>query len=437
VDALERAERRAVVGEDLVALGGGEEATELDRALDGDLGRRTTLGVPLTSVAVQSPHSEKLSFDQGGAFMRKTRRDVEQYLIRRRTRTSGAPQLYAKTAVAFALTLAAWLGLVVARPGLGLGFVCLAGLVLGSIITAFCVQHDANHGAYFRTRRANHLMGWTADALLGFSSYTWRVKHNVAHHTYTNVKGYDDDIDQTPFLRLAPAQEPKPWYRLQWLYVWPLYSLMVLRWQTGGDLAALVRGRIGHSAVRAPRRWDVLGLVGGKAVFVGWALVAPLLVYPWWVVLAGYAGFMMAVSLVAATTFQLAHSVEGADTATPDEVASASRPWAVHQVETTVDLCPRNPLLTWAARRPELPDRASPVPAGAAHALRAHRCDRAAQLRATRDPLHVATVAAGGAARACAAPAGDGAPGRAGRDRDGLGGRSGDRVKGVKTRIPR
>jgi linoleoyl-CoA desaturase len=190
-------------------------------------------------------------------------------------------------------------------------------------------------------------MGWTADALLGFSSYVWRVKHNVAHHTYTNVVGYDDDIDQTPFLRLAPAQEPKPWYRLQWLYVWPLYSLMVLRWQTGGDLAALVRGRIGRSALHRPRRWDLAGLIGGKAVFVGWALVVPLLVYPWWVVLAGYAGFTMAVSLVAATTFQLAHSVEGADTATPDEVASASRPWAVHQVETTVDFCPRNPVLTW------------------------------------------------------------------------------------------
>ena len=45
-------------------------------------------------------------------------------------------------------------------------------------------------------------MGWTADALLGISSYAWRVKHNVAHHTYTNVDGYDDDINQTPFARL-------------------------------------------------------------------------------------------------------------------------------------------------------------------------------------------------------------------------------------------
>ena len=294
-----------------------------------------------------SPPSEKLSFDQSGAFIRETRRDVEQYLSGRGVRGSGALQLYAKTGVAFTLTFAAWLGLVVVRPGLVLGLVCLAGLVLGSILTAFCVQHDANHGAYFRTRRANHLMGWTADALLGFSSYAWRVKHNVAHHTYTNVVGYDDDISQTPFLRLAPAQTPRLWYRLQWLYVWPLYCLLVLRWQTGADIAALVRGRIGRSALRSPRRYDLLGLVGGKAVFVCWALALPLLVYPWWVVLAGYVGFTMVVSLVAATTFQLAHSVEGAGMASSDEVARSARPWAVHQVETTVNFCPRNPVLTW------------------------------------------------------------------------------------------
>ena len=133
-------------------------------------------------------------------------------------------------------------------------------------------------------------MGWTADALLGFSSYAWRVKHNVAHHTYTNVDGYDDDISQTPFARLTPTQEPKWWYRLQHIYIWPLYSVMVLRWQTGADIAALMRGRIGRSPMRMPRRWDLAGLVAGKAIFVCWAIVVPLLVYPWWVVAAGYVG---------------------------------------------------------------------------------------------------------------------------------------------------
>ena len=288
----------------------------------------------------------KVAFESGGEFIRETRREVELYLADERTRRSGARRLYAKTAVAIGLTVVSWT-LLVTVPELAVIVPCLAGLVLGAILTGFCVQHDANHGAYFRSRRLNRLLGWTADTVLGISSYAWRVKHNVAHHTYTNVDGYDDDIAQTPFAKFTPSQRPRPWYRFQHYYVWPLYTLMGVRWQTVGDLAALVRGRIGRSALRFPRGWDLVGLVGGKAIFVGWALVVPLLVYPWWAVLAGYAGFTMVLGLVMATTFQLAHCVEEASFASTEEMLAEKHVWAVHEVETTVDFCPRNRVLTW------------------------------------------------------------------------------------------
>jgi len=291
--------------------------------------------------------ARKLSFEKGGDFIAETRREVELYLAPRRIRLRGRLQLYAKTVVAFAIWAASWATLILIRPGLLLGLVALGGLVAGTILIGFCVQHDANHGAYFRTRRFNHLMGWTADAMLGISSYAWRVKHNVAHHTYTNVDGYDDDVTQTPFVRLVPTQTPRPWYRLQHLYVWPLYSLMVIRWQIGADITALIRGRIANSTLRMPRGWDLAGLVTGKALFIGWAVVAPLLFYPWWVVAIGYVGFTMITSLVTATTFQLAHCVEEAEFASAEQLAAVKKPWAVHEVETTVDFCPRNPLLTW------------------------------------------------------------------------------------------
>ena len=103
-------------------------------------------------------------------------------------------------------------GRVVGRPDVPSAPTCSSapplprsGLALGSMLMAFCVQHDANHGAFFRRRRYNHLLGWTSDALLGFSSYAWRVKHNVAHHTYTNVDGFDDDVKQVPLARFAPS----------------------------------------------------------------------------------------------------------------------------------------------------------------------------------------------------------------------------------------
>ncbi len=91
------------------------------------------------------------------------------------------------------MLLGSWLILVIGHPGLWLGLFSFGGLIVGTSLIAFSVMHDANHGAYFRTRRL-HLVGWTADSLLGLSSYAWRVKHNVAHHTYTNVDGYDADV---------------------------------------------------------------------------------------------------------------------------------------------------------------------------------------------------------------------------------------------------
>ena len=255
---------------------------------------------------------EKVVFESGGEFIRETRREVALYLADARTRRTATLRLVVKTPIAIGLTVASWTLLLVLRPEAAVVVPCLAGLLLGGLLTAFCVQHDANHGATFRSRRLNHLLGWSADALLGMSSYAWRVKHNVAHHTYTNVDGYDDDVSQDPLARFAPSQRPRPWYRFQHYYIWPLYTLMGVRWQTIGDLMAFVRGRVGRNVLRLPRGWELAGLLGGKAVFVCWVLVVPLFFYPWWVVLAVWVGFTMVTSLVMATTFQLAHCVEEA-----------------------------------------------------------------------------------------------------------------------------
>ncbi len=242
------------------------------------------------STASASGSRRRPSFTSGGEVFREIQRDVEAVLARKGVRTRALVQLHLKTAISVLLPVAAWIVLMTASPGLFLGLACLLVLSVGAMLVAFCVQHDANHGASFGSRRYNRIAGFSADAMLGFSSYAWRVKHNVAHHTYTNVDAYDDDISQVPLARLLPAQSSRPWYRLQHFYIWPMYSLMVLRMQAFGDVAALMRGRIGRSTLRMPRGWDLAGIVAGKLVYLGWAVVIPLLVYPWWVVAVTYLG---------------------------------------------------------------------------------------------------------------------------------------------------
>jgi linoleoyl-CoA desaturase len=293
------------------------------------------------------PPSPKVAFASGGAFLDDVRREVDAYLADPAVARRGRRALFLKAVVAIGLMGLGWSGLMLASPGPFLAAACLVALTLGAMLTAFSVQHDANHGAFFRRTRHNHLLGWSSDALLGYSSYVWRVKHNVAHHTYTNVDGYDDDIEQLPIVRLAPSQPSRWWYRWQHVYVWPLYCLFTLKMQFVGDLGALLRGRVGNSAVRVPKGWSLAGYLAGKAVFFGWILVLPLLVYPWWAVLGALLAISAATGLVVAVTFQLAHCVEEASFTSPAELRAERRVWAVHEVESTVDFCPGNRVITW------------------------------------------------------------------------------------------
>jgi linoleoyl-CoA desaturase len=291
--------------------------------------------------------SERVVFASGGEFLRATRRDVAELLTDPATSARARRRLYGKAAAFVALMLASWLALMFARVGIA-QLAALVGLAGGAYLTALGVQHDANHGAFFARRRANRLVGWTSDVLLGFSSYAWRVRHNVAHHTYTNIDKHDSDITQEPAIRFAPSQRRRPWHRLQVFYVWPLYALMALRLQTYGDVVVLIRGRIGRTSLKAPDGWDLVGLVAGKGVFATWAIVIPMLVYPPWLVAAAYVGVTMTLSLCMVVVFQLAHCVEDAAFPTAASLDAQRPEWASHELETTVDFCPRNRLATFA-----------------------------------------------------------------------------------------
>ncbi len=84
-------------------------------------------------------------------------------------------------------------------------------------------------------------MAWSMDAI-GASSYVWRTKHNVVHHTFTNIAGHDSDIDSMPFARFAPEQPRRRLHRFQHVYVWFLYGLFAIKWHTVGDFAYLRAG---------------------------------------------------------------------------------------------------------------------------------------------------------------------------------------------------
>ena len=176
----------------------------------------------------------------------------------------------------------------------------------------------------------------------------WHWKHNILHHTYTNVHGVDHDINVQPLLRLAPEQKRLRLHHLQQFYVWGLYGFMLPKWHIMDDFQNVWQARIDDSPIPRPRGWDLFELVLGKVLFFGWALALPMFYHRWWVVAIFYGAASFFVGLILAVVFQLAHCLEGADFPRPVEGSDRlAESWAVQQVRSTVDFARSNRVLTW------------------------------------------------------------------------------------------
>ncbi|HVY64701.1 MAG TPA: acyl-CoA desaturase [Gammaproteobacteria bacterium] len=215
------------------------------------------------------------------------------------------------------------------------------------VAIGFNIMHDANHEAYSDRRWINRLMGLTLD-MVGGSSYFWRFKHNVFHHLYANVAGYDTDVDLAGLGRLTPHHRRLWIHRWQHWYAWLLYGLMVVKWQLYDDFRLVLTRRLGkrHYCPR-PRGSQLAAFVAGKLVFFGFAFAIPLSAHALPVVAAVYALTAVVTGIVLGVVFQLAHCVEEADFPLEIEPGRISAPWAVHQVESTVDFARGNRAASW------------------------------------------------------------------------------------------
>jgi linoleoyl-CoA desaturase len=255
--------------------------------------------------------------------------------------------MYVKAAVFFGGFAGTYVLLVfVARTWVqALPLAILLGLFVAGI--GFNVQHDGGHQAYSRSRWVNTLMAMALE-LLGGSTYVWRWKHGVFHHTYVNITGHDTDIDLGILARLTPHQRRLAFHRWQHLYLWALYGLLVIKWQLVGDFRKLISGRMGSQSFPRPKGWDLVIFVAGKAVFFLLAFGIPLRFHSIGVVLGYYCVAGLVAGMLLSVVFQVAHCVEEVAFPVPHSTTDRmDQAWAIHQVETTADFARGNRLATW------------------------------------------------------------------------------------------
>jgi linoleoyl-CoA desaturase len=294
--------------------------------------------------------SPSVKFNGSDRFISELRRRVDAYFKQTGRPRRDCPQMYFKTATILAWFIAAYVLLlfVVTSWWTIVPLAVVLGLSMAAI--GFNVQHDGSHKAYSNRKWVNKMMALTLDTI-GASSYLWNWKHNAIHHTYPNVEGQDDDIDLGRLARLAPHQPHYNLYRFQGIYLWLLYGCLAMKWHLFDDFCNIATGRIGSHKIPRPKGTDLLTFIAGKIVFFSLAFMIPMLLHPWWAVLAVYGVAAFTCGLVLGVVFQLAHCVELAEFPVPvlseDGYARLQTEWAVHQVQTTVDFARGNRPLAW------------------------------------------------------------------------------------------
>ncbi len=219
-----------------------------------------------------------------------------------------------------------------------------------ALVTAgigFNIMHDGAHGSLSSNPIVNKLAALSLN-MLGASSFMWNIKHNIIHHTFTNVEDHDDDILNQPLFRMSPLQPKRKIHKFQHWY-WPIgYGMTYMVWIYWLDIRKYFNKKI---ASRNDIKFPIsvhFGFWFTKLIYIFFFVIIPLQYYSWTEFLLGYVFYIFTTGMVISVIFQLAHTVEDTSFAKPDAITNTlDNDWASHQVMTTANFATDNSVITW------------------------------------------------------------------------------------------
>jgi linoleoyl-CoA desaturase len=292
---------------------------------------------------------QRVSFNnKNSVFFNSLKEKVDTYFKSNNIKETGNYKLYIKTAILCASAIGLYSVLVFFTPEntwLSLFLCSLLGINLAGI--GFNVMHDGAHGSFSTKTWINELMGYSLN-FMGGSVYLWKYKHNVNHHSFTNIEGMDEDIDIKPWIRVHPDQEKHWYHRFQHIYWAILYCVTYLLWVFVQDFKKYFTGKIGDIPFRKMDVKEHIIFWIGKIAYVAAFIVVPIFTVGLAETIIGYLVIACVCGFIIAVVFQLAHIVEAANFETPDVPNyKVESEWAVHQIQTTANFATKSKIVSW------------------------------------------------------------------------------------------
>lgn len=294
------------------------------------------------------------SAENNAEFAKTLKKRVNEYFKTNNIKKTGNYTMYIKAFVMLALYLTPYFFILfghIESKLLYFGLWIIMGFGMVGIGTA--VMHDANHGVFSSNQKVNEIMGGLI-YFAGGNALNWKIQHNVLHHTYTNVDGYDHDIDSPANLfRFSPHQKLSKIHRFQYIYAWFLYSLLTISWAFDADFKQIVDfKKKGLTKVSKKSFGRIMtDLIFFKLLYYGFIFALPIIIsaQPWWMTILAFIAMHMLAGLLLSSIFQLAHVVPTSEFPLPNDEGQLENSWLVHQLHTTADFSKKDKIFTWYA----------------------------------------------------------------------------------------
>ncbi|MDX2196717.1 MAG: acyl-CoA desaturase [Cytophagales bacterium] len=295
----------------------------------------------------------KIKFDaqRNADFVGELKEKVQNYFKDNNLSTHANTGMVLKTIFMYSLYFIPLFMIYSSVPNVWQLYLLYAVMGLSLVGLGCAVQHDANHGAYSPHDWVNRLLGFTSLTLIGGNDYMWKIKHNILHHTYTNIYGKDEDISIVKFLRLSPQAPWKPIHRVQHILAWFAYCGLTIFWVFYFDIPKIWRynGNGSPNPDQKHPTHEIVLMIAMKIFYVFYMLIIPFTftTYAWYHIIGGFVLMHVIGGFLLTTIFQLAHVIEEADFPEPTQAGIIENAWFVHQLETTSNFDMKNPFLTW------------------------------------------------------------------------------------------
>lgn len=291
----------------------------------------------------------KYLFDNSSkSFFKELKENVDAHFRTHNIHPAGNTRLYIKSSIQVVTSIVLYVTLVFFNPGVVLSiFLCII-LGFNLAVIGFNVMHEGGHQSFSKHKLINDISAYFLNVLGGFSYY-WKIKHNINHHTYTNVEGMDSDIDVKPFMRLHEGQPWRPYHRFQHLYWVFLYGISYLAWVFYEDFVKYFHDRISPNSEvkKLPIREHIIFWFT-KLMYIAVYAVIPIIMVGFTSWLIGFLLITFVCGFTTSIVFQLAHVVQCTEFHEPGlQAADNKQEWAIHQVISTANFGTSSRTLHW------------------------------------------------------------------------------------------